>query len=53
MSKLFGLGFESLRKGVMQGRNSRGEWDDAVREWRKEAGDKMRAEYELAWETRY
>lgn len=53
MSKLFGLRFESLRKGVMNGRNARSEWDDAVREWRKEAGDKMRAEYELAWETRY
>jgi putative aldouronate transport system substrate-binding protein len=43
----------SLRKRVMQGRNSPGEWDDAVSEWRREAGDKMRAEYEPARETRY
>ncbi|MCW1100239.1 substrate-binding domain-containing protein [Streptomyces sp. RS2] len=52
MSKLFGIRFESLRKGVMQGRDSLGEWDDAVKEWRQKAGDMMRAEYEMAWETR-
>ncbi|MFE0759624.1 substrate-binding domain-containing protein [Streptomyces smyrnaeus] len=53
MSKLFGIRFESLRLGIMGGRNPLRDWDEAVRGWRREAGDKMRAEYELAWENRY
>ncbi|OON80124.1 substrate-binding domain-containing protein [Streptomyces tsukubensis] len=53
LSKLFNTNFDSLRKGIMQGRNRLGEWDDAVKEWRTKAGDRMRAEYEQAWETRH
>ncbi|MEV6174039.1 substrate-binding domain-containing protein [Streptomyces sp. NPDC051954] len=52
MSKLFGTRFDSLRMGIMQGRNRLGEWDDAIEDWREKAGDRMRAEYEQAWETR-
>ncbi|MGW6599002.1 substrate-binding domain-containing protein [Streptomyces sp. NPDC055036] len=52
MSKLFFATLDSLRMGIMQGRNSPGEWDGAIKNWRQKAGDKMRAEYEQAWEAR-
>ncbi|MFE4369275.1 ABC transporter substrate-binding protein [Streptomyces sp. NPDC056835] len=52
MSKLFFATLDSLRMGIMQGRNSPGEWDSAIKNWRQKAGDKMRAEYEQAWEAR-
>ncbi|MFF2941967.1 substrate-binding domain-containing protein [Streptomyces niveus] len=52
MTKLFFATLDSLRMGIMQGRNSPGEWDGAIKNWRQKAGDKMRAEYEQAWEAR-
>lgn len=53
LSRLFNTQFDDLLKGIMQGRSRLGEWDAAVQEWRTKAGDRMRAEYEQAWETRY
>lgn len=52
MSKVFNTKLDDLRKGVMQGRSPLGDWDDAVKDWRAKAGDKMRAEFEQAWEAR-
>ncbi|MFG2176463.1 hypothetical protein ACGFMO_34775 [Streptomyces niveus] len=52
MTKLFFATLDSLRMGIMQGRNSPGEWDGAIKNWRQKADDKMRAEYEQAWEAR-
>lgn len=51
-SKLFGTLLDDTRKGIMQGRVPLKEWDDAMRNWRKEAGDQIRREFEQAWETR-
>ncbi|AEM83087.1 substrate-binding domain-containing protein [Streptomyces violaceusniger] len=53
LSKLFNTQLDSLRYGIMDGRNRMAEWDAAMRDWRKRAGDKMRAEYEQAWEIRH
>ncbi|WP_433340843.1 extracellular solute-binding protein [Streptomyces sp. CA-253872] len=36
-------------KGIMQGRNPLSSLDETVRLWRREGGDRMRAEYEKAW----
>ncbi|MFC8078482.1 ABC transporter substrate-binding protein [Streptomyces sp. NPDC057307] len=52
MSKLLQTTIDDTRKGVMQGRVPLSEWDDVIKHWRKEAGDKIRAEFEQAWETR-
>lgn len=40
---------EGPLKGYMRGNTSWGEFQDAVRHWRKTVGDKMRAEYEKYW----
>ncbi|MFJ6567501.1 substrate-binding domain-containing protein [Streptomyces sp. NPDC091292] len=53
MSKLLQTSLDDTRKGIMQGRIPLSEWDGAMKNWRKEAGDKIRAEYEQAWETRH
>ncbi|MFE4911260.1 extracellular solute-binding protein [Streptomyces sp. NPDC056652] len=37
-------------KGIMQGRDPLSSWDDTLRTWRREGGDRMRAEYEKYWE---
>lgn len=52
MSKLLQTALDDTRKSIMQGRVPLSEWDDAMKNWRKEAGDRIRAEYEQAWETR-
>ncbi|MFL4902013.1 substrate-binding domain-containing protein [Streptomyces sp. MMS24-I2-30] len=44
---------DDTRKGIMQGRLPLSEWDDAMKNWRKEAGDQIRAEFEQAWEARH
>ncbi|MZD06143.1 extracellular solute-binding protein [Streptomyces sp. SID5785] len=44
---------DDTRKGIMQGRVPLKEWDGVMRTWRKEAGDRIRAEFEKAWETRH
>ncbi|MFD4523313.1 ABC transporter substrate-binding protein [Streptomyces sp. NPDC058470] len=51
-SKLFGTLLDDTRKGIMQGRVPLSEWDDAMKNWRREAGDQIRREFEQAWETR-
>ncbi|MFE4646250.1 ABC transporter substrate-binding protein, partial [Streptomyces sp. NPDC056730] len=38
-------------KGIMQGRDPLSSWDDTLRTWRREGGDRMRAEYEKYWES--
>lgn len=38
------------RKGIMQGRLPLSAWDGIMKQWRKQAGDQIRAEYEQAWE---
>ncbi|GLW08134.1 sugar ABC transporter substrate-binding protein [Microtetraspora sp. NBRC 13810] len=38
-------------KGVVQGRVPLSSWDATVRTWRREGGDRMRAEYERYWES--
>jgi putative aldouronate transport system substrate-binding protein len=53
MSKLLQTSLDDTRKGIMQGRVPLKEWDDAMKTWRKQAGDQIRAEYEQAWETRH
>jgi putative aldouronate transport system substrate-binding protein len=35
----------------LQGRSSLSDWNDAVRQWRSKGGDKIRAEYEKAYQT--
>lgn len=52
MSKLLQTTIDDTRKGIMQGRVPLSEWDDVIKNWRKEAGDQIRAEFEQAWETR-
>lgn len=52
MSKLLQTTIDDTRKGIMQGRVPLSEWDDVIKNWRKEAGDRIRAEFEQAWETR-
>ncbi|WP_328584015.1 extracellular solute-binding protein [Streptomyces sp. NBC_00370] len=42
---------DDQRKGIMQGRLPVGQWDGIMKKWRKDAGDKIRAEYEQAWEN--
>lgn len=42
---------DDQRKGIMQGRLPLGQWDGIMKKWRKDAGDKIRAEYEQAWEN--
>ncbi|MFD4545869.1 extracellular solute-binding protein [Streptomyces sp. NPDC058466] len=51
-SKLFGTLLDDTRKGIMQGRLPLKEWDAAMKNWRKEAGDQIRREFEQAWEIR-
>jgi len=41
---------DDTRKGIMQGRVPLSDWDGAMKKWRKDAGDQIRAEYEQAWE---
>ncbi|MFC7586104.1 hypothetical protein ACFQYP_21950 [Nonomuraea antimicrobica] len=38
-------------KAVMQGRKPLSSWSDTLRTWRKEGGDRIRAEYERYWES--
>ncbi|MFJ4915298.1 extracellular solute-binding protein [Streptomyces sp. NPDC088726] len=52
MSALLQKTLDDTRKGIMQGRVPLKEWDEAMRNWRKQAGDRIRAEYEQAWESR-
>ncbi|GHJ42623.1 ABC transporter substrate-binding protein [Streptomyces sp. TS71-3] len=42
---------EGPLKGYMRGNTDWGEFQDAVRNWRRTVGDKMRAEYEKYWES--
>ncbi|MEU0953674.1 hypothetical protein ABZ353_15245 [Streptomyces niveus] len=51
-SKLLQTALDDTRKGIMQGRVPLSEWDDVMKNWRKEAGDRIHAEFEQAWETR-
>ncbi|MFE9252725.1 ABC transporter substrate-binding protein [Streptomyces sp. NPDC007088] len=53
MSALLQKTLDDTRKGIMQGRVPLKEWDDAMRDWRGKAGDKIRSEYEQAWEIRH
>jgi putative aldouronate transport system substrate-binding protein len=49
-SGLLQTALDDQRKGIMQGRVPLKDWDGAMKKWRREAGDKIRAEYEKAWE---
>ncbi|TDC72315.1 extracellular solute-binding protein [Streptomyces hainanensis] len=40
--------FDELR-AIMRGRSATSTWRDTVAEWRREAGDTIRAEYEESW----
>ncbi|MEW2240493.1 substrate-binding domain-containing protein [Streptomyces sp. NPDC026666] len=44
---------DDTRKGVMQGRVPLKEWDGVMKHWREEAGDRIRDEFEKAWESRH
>ncbi|NED88075.1 ABC transporter substrate-binding protein, partial [Streptomyces sp. SID11233] len=51
-AKTFGalkLKTDDVLKGIMQGREKLSALDETVRMWRREGGDRMRAEYEKAW----
>ncbi|MFJ2954462.1 substrate-binding domain-containing protein [Streptomyces sp. NPDC087270] len=49
-SGLLQTSIDDTRKGIMQGRVPLSEWDGVMKDWRKNAGDQIRAEYEKAWE---
>ncbi|MGQ4511443.1 extracellular solute-binding protein [Streptomyces sp. DW26H14] len=49
-SGLLATVMDDQRKGIMQGRTPLREWDGIIKNWRKEAGNQIRAEYEQAWE---
>jgi putative aldouronate transport system substrate-binding protein len=49
-SGLLQTALDDTRKGIMQGRVPLSDWDGVMKQWRKDAGDQIRAEYEKAWE---
>jgi putative aldouronate transport system substrate-binding protein len=48
-SGLLQVALDDERKGIMQGRTPLSAWDGIMKQWRKDAGDAIRSEFEQAW----